>query len=57
LKHEIEESNQTALTNLTEMIKMQGKTIELMAETEKISSKNIENLVNLMAEKHSGRNK
>jgi transcriptional regulator with XRE-family HTH domain len=46
-------NNQLALTNLSEVIKINSRTIEMMAETEKSNSKNIENLVKLITDKYS----
>jgi DNA-binding Xre family transcriptional regulator len=50
LKHKGKED---ALDSLSEVIKIQGRTIEMMAETEKANSKNIENLVKLLTDKYS----
>jgi DNA-binding Xre family transcriptional regulator len=46
-----EKSNLNTFDNLSEVIKIQGRTIEMMAETEKSNSKNIENLVKLITDK------
>jgi transcriptional regulator with XRE-family HTH domain len=45
--------DQSAMYNLSEAIKIHSKTIEIMAETEKTNSRNIENLVKFLTEKHS----
>jgi transcriptional regulator with XRE-family HTH domain len=46
-------NTEDALNNLSEVIKIQGRTIEMMAETEKANNKNIENLVKLLTDKYS----
>jgi DNA-binding Xre family transcriptional regulator len=43
--------DQSAIHNLSEAIKIHSRTIEIMAETEKTNSKNIENLVKILTEK------
>jgi DNA-binding Xre family transcriptional regulator len=40
------------LNKFSELIQTQGRTIEIMAETEKTNSKSIENLVKLLADKY-----
>ena len=52
-----EVNNQTTITNLSEILKINSRTIEMMAETEKENSKNIANLVNLIADKYSNSDK
>jgi transcriptional regulator with XRE-family HTH domain len=44
-------NKEDALNKLSEIIQTQGRTIEMMAETEKTNSKNIENLVKLLSDK------
>ncbi|MDR2125658.1 MAG: helix-turn-helix domain-containing protein [Prevotellaceae bacterium] len=50
-------NKEDALNSLSEVIKIQGRTIEMMVETEKANSKNIENLVKLLSDKYSGSDK
>ncbi|MDR2058287.1 MAG: helix-turn-helix transcriptional regulator [Dysgonamonadaceae bacterium] len=45
--------NPINVDDLSELIKTQTRTIEMMAEIEKTNSKNIENLVNLIVNKYS----
>jgi transcriptional regulator with XRE-family HTH domain len=46
-------NKEDALSKLSDLIQSQGRTIEMMAETEKANTKNIENLVKLLADKYS----
>jgi DNA-binding Xre family transcriptional regulator len=47
-----EKSDLYTFDNLSEVIKIQSRTIEMMAETEKANSKNIEHLVKLITDKY-----
>jgi DNA-binding Xre family transcriptional regulator len=49
-----EEDGQATFKGLSEIIKIQSRTIEMMAETEKANSKNIENLVKLITDNCPG---
>ena len=49
-------NEQTTIDNLSEILKINSRTIEIMAETEKENSKNIANLVTLIADKYSNSN-
>jgi len=50
-------SQATTIANLSEILKINSRTIEMMAQTEKENSKNIANLVNLITDKHSNSDK
>ena len=49
-------SQATTIANLSEILKINSRTIEMMAQTEKENSKNIANLVNFIADKYSNSN-
>jgi transcriptional regulator with XRE-family HTH domain len=46
-----EMNGHTIIANLSEVLKINSKTIEMMAETEKANARNIENLVKILTEK------
>ena len=52
-----EMNEQATISNLSEILKINSRTIEIMAETEKENSKSIANLVNMMSNKNSDSNK
>ncbi|MDR0506364.1 MAG: helix-turn-helix transcriptional regulator [Dysgonamonadaceae bacterium] len=53
-KKDVACDNQSIIANLSETLRIQVRTIEMMMETEKNNSKNIENLVRLVTEKFQG---